>query len=178
MAGSAAGVRPATDTTGTFQSSRVYSDAAVYHPSHTSRSALWIAVLVALDMVNWTFYGWWKEIFYYYYWYYRPPLFMSLMQTFEAGSAVFVSWGTSSRLRWWTVRTGFLPPSFAVSLQRGRSETPCARHQDAGTGSCSYSPSPDCPPAELWQFSALFMIFVSVFHTYGSVAPGDPPLLG
>lgn len=31
---------------------------------------------------------------------------------------------------------GFCPPFLAVSLQRGRSETPCARHQDAGTISC------------------------------------------
>lgn len=31
---------------------------------------------------------------------------------------------------------------------------------------------------ELRQFSALFMISVPVFHTYGSVAPGEPPLLG
>lgn len=50
------------------------------------------------------------DFFYDYYWYYRPPLFMSLMQTFEAGSAVFVSWGTSFRLRWWTVGTGFFAP--------------------------------------------------------------------
>lgn len=61
--GSAAGVWPVADTTGTFQSSSVHSDSPLYHPSHTSHSLLWIGVLEALDMVNWTFYGLWKGFF-------------------------------------------------------------------------------------------------------------------
>lgn len=127
--------RGSTDTTGTFQSSRVYSDAPVYHPSHTSRSALWIAVLVALDMVNWTFYGWWKEIFYSYYWCYRPPLFMSLVQTFEVqlclshgGQAPGGGGGQSGLV--------FAPPSLLCHC-RGAGQRPRGpRHQDAGTTSC------------------------------------------
>lgn len=77
-----------------------------------------------------------RSVFYYYSCcYYRPLLFMSLMSSFEAGSAVSLM-GTSFRLRWWTVMRAqdwVLSPFLAVPVQRGRSEAAV------------------CPPSGCWD---------------------------